>query len=113
MLIIPAIDLKDGRCVRLQQGKKESVTVYSQDPGATARKWEAYGVKVLHVVDRDGAFSGSPKNLESILKIRKAVRLVLQVGGGIRDMSTVDTLVSSGVNRVILGTSAIEDSGFV
>jgi len=113
MLIIPAIDLKDGQCVRLQQGKKEAVTVYSGDPSATARKWEAYGVKILHVVDLDGAFTGRQKNLESILRIRKSVKLIMQVGGGIRDIEAIDQLVSAGINRVILGTSAIEDSGFV
>lgn len=113
MLIIPAIDLKDGQCVRLQQGKKEAVTVYSRDPVTVARKWESYGAKVLHVVDLDGAFTGTQKNLESILQIRKQLKITIQVGGGIRDMVTVDKLVSAGIDRVILGTSAIEDPGFV
>jgi len=113
MLVIPAIDLKDGQCVRLQQGKKDAVTIYSRDPSATARKWESYGAKVLHVVDLDGAFTGSQKNLKVILEIRKSVKMVIQVGGGIRNISTVDMLFSAGINRVIIGTSAIEDSGFV
>lgn len=113
MLIIPAIDLKDGQCVRLQQGKKEAVTVYSQDPVITARKWESYGAKVLHIVDLDGAFTGTQKNLESILQIRRQLKITIQVGGGIRDIVTVDKLVSAGIDRVILGTSAIEDPGFV
>ena len=113
MLIIPAIDLKDGQCVRLQQGRKEAVTVYSGDPSATAKKWESSGAKVLHVVDLDGAFTGSQKNYSRILEIRKSVDMAIEVGGGIRDISTVDRLVSTGINRVIIGTSAIEDIQFV
>ncbi len=113
MFIIPAIDLKDGQCVRLQQGRKEAVTVYSANPGATAKKWESYGAKVLHVVDLDGAFSGSQKNRDKILDIRKAVKMTIEVGGGIRDISTVDWLVSAGIDRVILGTAAIEDPAFM
>ena len=113
MLIIPAIDLKDGQCVRLQQGKKDAVTVYSGNPSATAKKWESLGAKVLHVVDLDGAFTGSQKNYSSILDIRKAVNMVMEVGGGIRDLATVDRLLSAGINRVIIGTSAIEDARFV
>ena len=113
MLIIPAIDLKDGQCVRLQQGRKDAVTVYSGDPSATAKKWESSGAKVLHVVDLDGAFTGSQKNFPSILKIRQSVKMALEVGGGIRDISTVDKLLSAGINRVIIGTSAIEDARFV
>jgi len=113
MLVIPAIDLKDGQCVRLQQGKKDAVTVYSRDPVATAKKWESYGARVLHVVDLDGAFTGEQKNLDSILRIRKSVKLIIQAGGGIRDIVTVDRLISAGINRVILGTSAIEDSRLV
>jgi phosphoribosylformimino-5-aminoimidazole carboxamide ribotide isomerase len=113
MLIIPAIDLKDGGCVRLKQGKKEDVTVYSRDPVLTAKKWESCGARLLHVVDLDGAFTGNQKNLESILKIRKHVKMTMEVGGGIRDMTTVEKLISSGIERVIIGTSAIEDSAFV
>ena len=113
MLVIPAIDLKDGQCVRLQQGRKDAVTIYSGDPSATAKKWEASGAKVLHVVDLDGAFTGSQKNYSRILEIRKSVDMGIEVGGGIRDISTVDRLVSAGINRVIIGTSAIEDIQFV
>ncbi|MBI5847774.1 MAG: 1-(5-phosphoribosyl)-5-[(5-phosphoribosylamino)methylideneamino]imidazole-4-carboxamide isomerase [Nitrospirae bacterium] len=109
MLIIPAIDLKDGVCVRLQQGRKEAVTVYSDDAAGTAKKWEAMGAKVLHVVDLDGAFTGSQKNLSKILEIRKNVKMIIEVGGGIRDIVTVDRLISAGINRVIIGTAAIED----
>jgi phosphoribosylformimino-5-aminoimidazole carboxamide ribotide isomerase len=113
MLIIPAIDLKDGVCVRLKQGRKDAVTVYSRDPAATAKKWENMGAKVLHVVDLDGAFSGSQKNLNKIIEIRKTVRMIIEVGGGIRDISTVDRLISAGINRVIIGTAVIEDPAFV
>ncbi|TAN37659.1 MAG: 1-(5-phosphoribosyl)-5-[(5-phosphoribosylamino)methylideneamino]imidazole-4-carboxamide isomerase [Nitrospirae bacterium] len=113
MIIIPAIDLKGGQCVRLKQGRKEDVTVYSGDPVATARKWESAGAKVLHVVDLDGAFTGKPANIESILKIRRSVKLSIEVGGGIRDIVTVDKLLSAGIDRVIIGTSMIEDPAFV
>ena len=88
MLIIPAIDLKDGVCVRLKQGKKDAVTVYSRDPAATAKKWEYLGAKVLHVVDLDGAFTGNQQNLNRIIEIRKSVKMVIQVGGGIRDIKS-------------------------
>ncbi len=113
MLIIPAIDLKDGQCVRLQQGRKDAVTVYSGDPAAVAKKWESCGAKVLHVVDLDGAFTGTQKNFHSILQIRKYVKMVMEVGGGIRDIATVERLISAGIDRIILGTSAIEDANFV
>ncbi len=113
MFIIPAIDLKDGNCVRLLQGKKDAVTVYSRDPVATAKKWESAGAKILHVVDLDGAFTGHQKNIDIVLKIRKCVKMVIEVGGGIRDIETVEQLVKAGIERVILGTSAVEDSAFV
>ena len=113
MLIIPAIDLKNGKCVRLQQGKKDAETIYSTDPVATAKKWESCGAEMLHIVDLDGAFTGRQKNIDIILKIRKSVKMSMQSGGGIRDITTADRLLSSGINRVIIGTSAIEDSKFV
>ena len=113
MFIIPAIDLKDGKCVRLLQGKKDAVTVYSHDPAATARKWESLGAKILHVVDLDGAFTGHQKNIEMVLEIRRRVRMIMEVGGGIREMATVERLLKAGIERVILGTSAVEDSAFV
>ncbi|HCL82090.1 MAG TPA: 1-(5-phosphoribosyl)-5-((5-phosphoribosylamino)methylideneamino)imidazole-4-carboxamide isomerase, partial [Nitrospiraceae bacterium] len=108
MIVIPAIDLKDGKCVRLLQGKKEDATVYSDDPASTAKKWEACGAKLLHVVDLDGAFTGSQKNIDGIKKIRGAVNMEIEVGGGIRDMERIDLLVSIGINRVILGPVAVE-----
>ncbi len=113
MYIIPAIDLKDGVCVRLRQGRKEDVTVYSDDPAQTARAWESAGAKVLHVVDLDGAFSGSQRNFQKIIEVRKAVRMQIEVGGGIRNIGTVDRLISSGVDRVIIGTAAIVDPEFL
>ena len=108
MLVIPAIDLKEGRCVRLLQGREKDATIYSDNPAATAIKWELMGAKLLHVVDLDGAFTGSQKNLESVIKIRKAITIDIEVGGGIRDLSRIDQLLSAGINRVILGTVAIE-----
>jgi phosphoribosylformimino-5-aminoimidazole carboxamide ribotide isomerase len=113
MLVIPAIDLKDGRCVRLLQGKKEEVTTYSNDPASMARTWEASGAKLLHIVDLDGAFSGSQKNFDAVVKIRKAVKIPLQVGGGIRNIGNVMNLFSVGIDRIIIGTAAIEDPAFL
>jgi phosphoribosylformimino-5-aminoimidazole carboxamide ribotide isomerase len=113
MLVIPAIDLKDGLCVRLLQGKKEEATVYSDDPVSTALKWEVCGAELLHIVDLDGAFTGSQKNLDSIMKIRKSVKMEIEVGGGIRDLKSIDELISYGIDRVILGTVAIENPELV
>ena len=113
MLVIPAIDLKEGRCVRLLQGREKDATVYSDDPAATAIKWESMGAKLLHVVDLDGAFTGSQKNLESVMKIRKAISIDIEVGGGIRDLSRIDQLLKGGINRVILGTVAVENPQLV
>ena len=113
MFVIPAIDLKEGRCVRLLQGRKEDATVYSDDPVATALKWESMGAKRLHIVDLDGAFTGNQKNLESVLKIRKAVTMEIEVGGGIRDMVRIDQLLSEGLDSVILGTIAVENPELV
>jgi len=109
MIVIPAIDLKDGQCVRLLQGRKDAVTSYSNDPASTARKWEECGAKLLHVVDLDGAFTGSQKNFEAIKKIREAVSMNIEVGGGIRDIRKIDELTETGINRIILGTAAIEN----
>jgi phosphoribosylformimino-5-aminoimidazole carboxamide ribotide isomerase len=109
MKIIPAIDLKNGQCVRLLQGKKEDVTVYSDDPAATAVRWVTKGAEVIHIVDLDGAFSGAQKNLDAIVRIRKAVDVSLELGGGIRDLKTIDLLISIGIDRIILGTAVIEN----
>ncbi len=113
MYVIPAIDLKDGLCVRLLQGRKEDATVYSDDPVATALKWESAGAGLLHIVDLDGAFTGRQKNFDSIRSIRQAVRMTIEVGGGIRDMETIDQLIALGVDRVILGTIAVENPDLV
>lgn len=108
MLIIPAIDLKGGQCVRLLQGREDAVTSYSNDPADMARRWVSEGAELIHLVDLDGAFSGDQKNLESIKAIRNAVDVELELGGGIRDLERIDLLVSLGINRIILGTIAIE-----
>jgi phosphoribosylformimino-5-aminoimidazole carboxamide ribotide isomerase len=113
MFIIPAIDLKDGKCVRLLQGKKETVTTYSDDPSAVARRWESLGAKLIHIVDLDGAFTGDLKNLEAISRIRRSVKIALQVGGGIRKIGSVINLFSAGIERIIIGTAAIEDPEFL
>ena len=113
MLIIPAIDLKEGKCVRLEQGLMDKATVYSDDPATTAKHWESQGGELLHVVDLNGAFAGVPKNLDAIKAIRAAVKMPIEVGGGIRDIATIHSLVSIGIDRIILGTAAIENPTFV
>lgn len=109
MLIIPAIDIKNGKCVRLTQGDFESEKVYGEDPAAIARRWEEQGAQMLHIVDLDGAKNGNLANLEVIKKIAQEVKIPLQVGGGIRNKEAVKTLLSIGVSRVILGTVALEN----
>lgn len=108
MIVIPAIDLKEGKCVRLPQGRMEDATVYSDNPEDTAKRWVAEGAELLHIVDLDGAFTGGMKNLSAIEAIRKAIRIPIEVGGGIRDIERIDQLLSLGVNRIILGTVAVE-----
>lgn len=111
MLIIPAIDLRGGRCVRLLHGKPENETVYSDNPVEMAQKWAAAGAKRLHVIDLDGAFTGEPKNLEWVLKIKAATNVPVQMGGGVRSMAIIDRILSAGVDRVILGTVILEEAG--
>jgi len=113
MIVIPAIDLKEGKCVRLLQGRKDAVTIYSDDPASMARHWVEQGAELLHVVDLDGAFTGDQKNLAAIVKIREAVAMDIEVGGGIRDIKKIDELISVGINRIILGTIAIEKPSLV
>ena len=113
MIVIPAIDLKDGKCVRLLQGKKDEVTVYGDDPGDMAKRWVDMGARLLHVVDLDGAFSGEQKNFESIKAIRKAIQIPIELGGGIRDIARIEKLADIGVDRMILGTSAAKDPDMV
>lgn len=106
--IIPAIDLKNGNCVRLIQGQKDQETIYDNDPVAVAKMWEEKGAKRLHIVDLDGAFSGEMQNFEIIKQIRREVNMLVEVGGGIRNIETVDMLVENGVDKIILGTIAVE-----
>ena len=115
MLIIPAIDLKDGRCVRLQQGKMDSATVFSDDPVAMARHWAAQGAKRLHVVDLNGAIAGRPKNEKVIRDMIKAVgeQLPIELGGGIRDLDTIESYIDAGVTWVVIGTAAVKNPGFL
>ena len=115
MLIIPAIDLKDGRCVRLQQGRMESATVFSDDPVAMAKHWAAEGAKRLHIVDLNGAVAGRPKNEKVIRDIIAAVgeAMAIQVGGGIRDLDTIESYLDAGVTWVVIGTAAVKNPGFL
>ncbi len=113
MLIIPAIDLKDGKCVRLYQGDYERVTVFGDDPVAMALTWQQQGGRFLHVVDLDGAASGAPGNLEVIRRIVRAVEIPVEVGGGIRSLSTIELLLEASVRRVVLGTAAVENQRLV
>ncbi len=108
MLVIPAIDLKDGKCVRLSQGRMDQVTLYSENPAEIARKWEGMGAELIHLVDLDGASAGRPVNTESIRKIIDSVKIPLQLGGGIRDQRTAEEYFSLGIDRIVLGTAACE-----
>lgn len=113
MQIIPSIDLKAGRCVRLFQGDFRQETVFSDDPVAVARGWQEQGAPLLHLVDLDGAAEGRPANLPIINAIIKALDIPVQVGGGIRNRQTADALLQTGVKRAVIGTAAIEDSPLV
>ncbi|OGO45104.1 MAG: 1-(5-phosphoribosyl)-5-[(5-phosphoribosylamino)methylideneamino]imidazole-4-carboxamide isomerase [Chloroflexi bacterium RBG_16_60_22] len=111
--IIPAIDLRDGRCVRLYQGDYNRETVFSEDPLDVALKWQSMGAPRLHIVDLDGAAAGEIRNLDIIRDIARAALIPVQLGGGIRDLATVETLLKAGIERVILGTAAVEDPRLV
>src|SRR5256714_2392456 len=115
MLIIPAIDLKDGRCVRLQQGKMDSASVFSDNPAAMAKHWIAQGAKRLHIVDLNGAVAGRPKNEKVIREMISAVgeQAALQVGGGIRDLDTIESYLDAGVTYIVIGTAAVKNPGFL
>jgi len=113
MIVIPAIDLKNGQCVRLEQGLMEKDTVYSDDPAAMARHWQDEGGELLHLVDLDGAFAGVPKNRAAIQAIVAAVDIPTELGGGIRDLETIEAYLELGVDRVILGTVAKENPQLV
>lgn len=113
MYVIPAIDIRKGRCVRLVQGDLRDETVYSQEPVSVAKLWKLKGAKRLHVIDLDGAFSGRLANLDYVKEIIKVTDLKVQVGGGIRDLKTIEKVLSIGVSYVILGTSAVQNKEFV
>ncbi|WP_305044054.1 1-(5-phosphoribosyl)-5-[(5-phosphoribosylamino)methylideneamino]imidazole-4-carboxamide isomerase [Geoalkalibacter sp.] len=113
MLVIPAIDLKEGRCVRLEQGLMDKDTVYNDDPAAQARIWQEQGAELLHIVDLDGAFAGVPKNRAAIQAIVSALEIPAQIGGGIRDLPTIEGYLQLGIKRVILGTVAKENPALV
>ncbi len=113
MIIIPAIDIKDGKCVRLFKGEEEKVTVFSDHPSEVAKEWEDAGAKWIHIVDLDGAFSGKPKNYNVIKSIVDSVNCPVQVGGGIRNIDTVREYVKMGFKRIILGTAAFSDQDFL
>jgi len=115
MLIIPAIDLKDGHCVRLKQGSMEGATVFSEDPGAMARQWIERGARRLHLVDLNGAFAGKPINEAAIKAITDVVGtdIPVQLGGGIRDLDTIERYLDDGITYVIIGTAAVKNPGFL
>ena len=109
MLIIPAVDIRGGKCVRLRQGRLDAETVFSDDPVAMGLKWQEAGARWLHVVDLDGAFSARPQNLEAIRRLRRALAIPLELGGGIRTLDTLAAYVDLGIDRLILGTVALKD----
>ena len=109
MILYPAIDIKDGQCVRLKQGLADQVTVFSPDPVAVAGRWAGLGAQALHVVDLDGAFSGLPRNRDMVGRMCAAAKVPVQLGGGIRDLATARAYVEAGVERVIVGTMALAE----
>lgn len=115
MLLIPAIDLKDGHCVRLKQGDMDAVTVFSEDPAAMARYWLEQGARRLHLVDLNGAFAGKPRNEAAIKAVVAAVGedIPVQLGGGIRDLDTIERYLDDGISYVIIGTAAVKNPGFL
>lgn len=113
MIVLPAIDIKNGKCVRLQQGLADQETRYYDDPVEVAKMWEKQGAKYLHLVDLDGAFTGNQPNMDLIRRIVTEIHIPVEIGGGIRTESTVDAYLSMGVDRVILGTSAVENMSLV
>ena len=113
MIIFPAIDIKDGKVVRLLQGKFDQVTQYAPTPAAAAKEWEKAGAQWLHVIDLDGAKEGAVKNSDTIIAIAKAVKIPVQTGGGIRTKEDISRLLNGGVARVILGTKVTQDKNFL
>ena len=113
MILFPAIDLKNGQCVRLQQGDMARATVFNLDPAAQAATFERQGFAYLHIVDLDGAFAGKPQNAQAVEALLKVVKMPVQLGGGIRDMATLEAWLGKGIARVIIGTAAVRDPSFV
>jgi phosphoribosylformimino-5-aminoimidazole carboxamide ribotide isomerase len=113
MILFPAIDLKNGQCVRLEQGDMNRATVFNGDPAAQARAFEAQGFEYLHVVDLDGAFAGKPVNAGAVESMLAAITMPVQLGGGIRDLATIEAWLSKGIKRVIIGTAAVRDPALV
>ena len=115
MLLIPAIDLKDGHCVRLKQGDMDQATVFSEDPVSMARTWQSKGARRLHIVDLNGAFAGKPQNFAAVRGILRAVGddMPVQLGGGIRDLDTIEKYIDAGLRYVIIGTAAVKNPGFL
>ncbi len=113
MIVFPAVDIKGGQCVRLMQGDPDRVTIYGNDPVRVAKRWEDEGAEWLHIVDLDGAFTKEPRNRDIVLQIAKSVSIPIQVGGGIRTLDTVEGYLAAGVERVILGTVALEQPGLM
>jgi len=113
MLIIPAIDLKDGQCIRLRQGLAGTESVYSNEPVAVARRWESEGAELIHLVDLDGAFTGHPKNRDQVTKIIRSVKIPVQVAGGIRSIKDIEYYINSGASRLVIGTKVVSDPKFL
>ena len=113
MILFPAIDIRDGKCVRLIQGDYDQEIIYNDSPTAMAKEWEKQGADYIHVVDLDGAKTGNSLNREAIQAIAGSVSIPVQVGGGIRSMEIIDAHIASGVSRVIIGTAAIQDQQFL
>ncbi|ACE98874.1 1-(5-phosphoribosyl)-5-[(5-phosphoribosylamino)methylideneamino]imidazole-4-carboxamide isomerase [Rhodopseudomonas palustris] len=113
MILFPAIDLKNGQCVRLEQGDMARATVFNLDPAAQAQSFAAQGFQYLHVVDLDGAFAGKPMNAQAVEAMLKVVSMPVQLGGGIRDLKTIEAWLSKGIARVIIGTAAVRDPALV
>ena len=113
MILFPAIDLKDGTCVRLEQGDMARATVFHHDPAAQAHVFESQGFEYLHIVDLDGAFAGKPVNAAAVERILETVAIPIQLGGGIRDTATIEGWLEKGINRVIIGTAAVRDPSLV
>ncbi|MGY3236927.1 phosphoribosylformimino-5-aminoimidazole carboxamide ribotide isomerase [Bradyrhizobium sp. USDA 4448] len=113
VILFPAIDLKNGQCVRLEQGDMARATVFNLDPGAQAQSFVAQGFEYLHVVDLDGAFAGKPVNAQAVEAMLKTIKIPVQLGGGIRDLATVEAWLAKGITRVIIGTAAVRDPELV